>query len=69
MTAKPPDLRQGSSLGSDRSYVGASLELMERDARRMRGARPFLYSNLRKRQAVAEIADFIEKKGGLSASS
>ena len=29
MTAKPPDLRQGSSLGSDRSYVGASLERLE----------------------------------------
>jgi urease accessory protein len=47
-------------------YVGASLELMERDARRMRGTRPFVFSNLRTGKSVAEIAQFIEEKGGLS---
>jgi urease accessory protein len=46
-------------------HVGASLELMERDARRMRGDRPFLFSNLRAGNGVAEIARFIEEKGGL----
>jgi urease accessory protein len=46
-------------------YVGASLEVMERDARRMRGARPFLFTNLRTGDGVAEIARFIEEKGGL----
>jgi urease accessory protein len=38
---------------------------MERDAKRMRGARPFVFSNLRTGQSVAEIARFIEEKGGL----
>jgi urease accessory protein len=46
-------------------HVGASLEVMERDARRMRGQRPFLFSNLRTGKSVAEIAAFIEEKGGL----
>jgi urease accessory protein len=46
-------------------HVGASLELMERDARRMRGARPFVFANLRAGQGVDEIARFIEEKGGL----
>ena len=31
-------------------YVGASLEVMERDAKRMRGARPFVFTNLQDRQ-------------------
>src|ERR1700674_1775455 len=44
---------------------GASLEVMQRDARRMRGARPFVLSNLRTGDGVAEIARFIEEKGGL----
>ena len=46
--------------------VGASLEVMERDAKRMRGARPFVFSNLRTGQSVDDIARFIEAKGGLS---
>src|SRR6201988_281451 len=46
-------------------HVGASLELMERDARRMRGARPFVFANLRAGKGVDEIARFIEDKGGL----
>ena len=46
-------------------YVGASLDVMERDAKRMRGMRPFLFSNLRTGQSVAEIARFIEEAGGL----
>ena len=46
-------------------YVGASLEVMERDAKRMRGARPFVFSNLRTGKGVDEIARFIEQKGGL----
>jgi urease accessory protein len=46
-------------------YVGASLEVMERDAKRMRGARPFVFSNLRAGQSVDDIARFIEDKGGL----
>jgi urease accessory protein len=46
-------------------HVGASLEVMERDARRMRGVRPFLFSNLRSGDGVAEIAQFVERTGGL----
>src|SRR5215468_3408422 len=36
-------------------HVGASLDVMERDTRRMRGARPFVFSNLRTGKGVAEI--------------
>jgi urease accessory protein len=47
--------------------VGASLEVMDRDARRMRGERPFVFSNLRAGHGVAEVADFIVRTGGLTA--
>ena len=46
-------------------HVGASLEVMDRDARTMRGERPFVFANIRAGQAVAEIAGFIESAGGL----
>jgi urease accessory protein len=46
-------------------HVGASLAVMERDARRMRGTRPFVLSNLRAGQGVDEIVRFVEDKGGL----
>ena len=46
--------------------VGASLEVMDRDARRMRGERPFLFTNLKENKGVAEIARFIAEKGGLA---
>ena len=45
--------------------VGASLEIMDRDARKMRGERPFLFTNLKENKGVAEIADFVAKAGGL----
>ncbi len=48
-------------------YVGASLEVMDRDAKRMRGERPFLFANVRAGQSVPEIAAFIETQGGLAA--
>jgi urease accessory protein len=47
--------------------VGASLEVMDRDARKMRGERPFLFTNLKENKGVAEIAAFIERQGGLTA--
>lgn len=47
-------------------YVGASLEVMERDARRMRGERPFLMTNLREGHGLDDIVRFIETKGGLA---
>jgi urease accessory protein len=40
--------------------VGASLEVMERDARKMRGDRPFLFSNLKTGQGLPAIIEFIE---------
>jgi urease accessory protein len=45
--------------------VGASLEVMDRDARKMRGKRPFIFTNLKANQGVAEIAGFILQAGGL----
>jgi urease accessory protein len=46
-------------------YVGASLETMERETRRMRGTRPFVLSNLRTGIGLAQIVRFIEERGGL----
>ena len=46
--------------------VGASLEVMERDARLMRRERPFLFSNLKIGQGVEDIVSFIEAAGMLS---
>jgi urease accessory protein len=43
--------------------VGASLEVMERDAARMRGSRPFVFSNLKTGQGLDEIVAFIERQG------
>jgi urease accessory protein len=47
--------------------VGASLKIMERDARKMRGSRPFVFTNLKSGQGVAEVARMIERSGGLHA--
>jgi urease accessory protein len=44
-------------------YVGASLEVMDRDARKMRGDKPFLFTNLKQRVGLAEVAAFIVKEG------
>ena len=49
-------------------HVGASLEVMDRDARRMRGERPFVFANVRAGNGVAEIAAFVEREGGLRAT-
>ena len=47
--------------------VGANLDVMDRDARRMRGVRPFLFSNLKENKGVDDIAAFIVRQGGLPA--
>ena len=44
-------------------YVGASLEVMDRDARRMRGDRPFVFSNLKEGLGLDDIVSFIERRG------
>jgi urease accessory protein len=46
-------------------YVGASLEVMERDARQMRSARPFVFSNLKSGEGLKQIEQFIIEKGML----
>jgi urease accessory protein len=49
--------------------VGASLEVMEKDAMRMRGKRPFVFTNLKSGLGVEQIASFVIEKGGLSKSA
>ena len=44
-------------------YVGASLEIMDSDARRMRGSRPFLFTNLKSGHGVAAVREFILTQG------
>jgi urease accessory protein len=46
--------------------VGASLEVMDRDAKKMRGARPFVFSNLKTGHGLDTIISFIEKQGMLN---
>ena len=46
-------------------HVGASLAVMERDAKRMRGTRPFVLTNIRAGEGVDAVVDFIEERGGL----
>jgi urease accessory protein len=47
-------------------YVGASLEVMEQDARRMRGERPFVFTDLREGSGLPQILDFVIHQGMLS---
>jgi len=46
-------------------HVGADLDIMARDAKKTRGDRPFVFSNLRTGEGVKEIVDFIVKQGML----
>jgi urease accessory protein len=48
-------------------YVGASLEVMDRDARRMRGERPFVFTNMKTREGLNNVIDFVKKRGLLEA--
>ena len=43
--------------------VGASLEVMDRDAKKMRGDRPFVFSNLKTNKGLDQIVEFIERQG------
>jgi urease accessory protein len=43
--------------------VGASLEVMDRDAKKMRGERPFVFSNLKNNTGLDKIVAFIEQQG------
>ena len=44
-------------------YVGASLDVMDTDARKMRGEKPFIFSNLKQGEGVEEIVSFIVTSG------
>jgi len=46
-------------------HVGASLEVMERDARRMRGDRPFVFTDLKSRKGLEQVEEFIRRAGML----
>jgi urease accessory protein len=46
-------------------HVGASLQVMERDARAQRGERPFVFTDLKHGQGVGEVAAFVERAGML----
>jgi urease accessory protein len=45
--------------------VGASLEVMDRDARKMRPSRPFVFTNMRSGEGLDAVVDFVVKSGGL----
>lgn len=44
-------------------YVGASLEIMERDSRKMRGDKPFIFTNLKTKNGLKDVIAFIENEG------
>ena len=48
-------------------YVGASLEVMDRDARKMRGEQPFVFTNIKTGHNLDTVVDFIIEKGMLNA--
>ena len=47
-------------------HVGADLDVMDRDAKRMRGDRPFVFANMKTGEGVAEIAALVRDLGGLA---
>jgi len=49
-------------------HVGASLDVMDRDAKKMRGTRPFIFSNLKTKQGLEDIVGFIVERGMLKQS-
>ena len=49
-------------------HVGASLEVMERDARKMRGTRPFVFTNLKTGQGLETVVEFIVREGMLASA-
>ena len=50
-------------------FVGANLEVMKADTLKMRGKRPFVFTNLRSGEGVDQIASFVIENGGLAKSA
>ena len=50
-------------------YVGASLEVMDADAKKMRGERPYVFTNLKTGQGLAEVIAFIKRQGLLEGTA
>jgi urease accessory protein len=46
--------------------VGADLDVMARDSRRMRGDRPSVFTNLKADEGVGDVVEFVEVSGGLA---
>jgi len=46
-------------------HVGADLDVMDRDSRKMRGDKPFFFTNLKENNGVNEVTDFVVQTGGL----
>jgi len=67
-----PGITRSDILVINKTYlaplVDARLDVMERDAKRMRGERPFVFTNLKAGDGVERIVDFIATQGGLHAS-
>ncbi len=49
--------------------VGASLEVMDRDAKKMRGPRPFVFTNMKSGEGLDTVVAFIARAGGLSTAA
>ena len=49
-------------------HVGASLDIMDQDAKRMRGERPFVFTNLKQREGLETVQNFIIQEGMLNES-
>ncbi|MGY6274326.1 urease accessory protein UreG [Methylomonas sp. MgM2] len=50
-------------------YVGASLDVMDRDAKKMRGDKPFVFTNIKTGQGLERVAEFIVKQGMLDVAA
>ncbi len=50
-------------------YVGASLEVMDRDALKMRGEKPYVFTNLKTAEGLGEVLTFIDRQANLSVHS
>ncbi|NDB69922.1 MAG: urease accessory protein UreG, partial [Methylocystaceae bacterium] len=50
-------------------YVGANLEVMDADSKKMRRERPYVFSNMRSGEGVETIIAFIEQMGGLKSAA